>query len=92
MSAQLFHRGRTAVISLREYRLGSGIVDGGEKEFLIGIEVKSFSEHSELHRLQVFRTFGDDDHVSPVLSREWFAKPACRKQCVVDDEPVIVYK
>ena len=69
---------------------GSVVVDTGEVEFLIGIEVHGLGEHTKLHRLQVFRTLGNDHDVGTALSVETLAQTSRRQQLVVDDQPVIV--
>ena len=61
-----------------------------EVEALVGVEIQGLRDDPVLHGLQVFRTFGDDDDVGPVLSLYRLAQPAGRQQLVVDDKPVVV--
>ncbi len=68
------------------------IVQGGEEELLIGIEIHGLGEHTELHGSEVLRTLGHNNHVGTALAGEGLAQPACWQQLVVDDETVIVDK
>ena len=75
-----------------EYALWGIIVNAGEVELLERVEVHRLGQHSELHRFQVLRTFGDDHDVGTVLSAQRFAEPSCRHHLVIDDETVIIYQ
>ena len=75
-----------------EYAFWSIVVNAGEVELLERVEVHGLGKHSELHRFQVLRTFGDDHNVGTVLSAQRFAEPSCRHHLVIDDEAVIIYQ
>lgn len=49
---------------------------GSEKQRLVGIEIHGFCKNSNLHGLERFRTFGNNDNVSPVLAFFRFAQIA----------------
>ena len=81
---------RCSLRSLREDRFQFIIVDRREEQPLVGIQVHGLGDDTVLHGLQVFRTFGDDDDVGTVLSRQWLAQSAGRQQHVVDNQTVVV--
>ena len=68
------------------------VLQCGEEQLLVGIEIEGLGEHPELHRLEVGGAFRDDHDVGPGLSALGLAQPSGRQQLVVDDEPVVVYE
>ena len=66
------------------------VIDAGEIELLVRIEVHGFGKYTKLHRLQVFGALRDDHDVCTALAIETLTQPSCRQELVVDDQPVIV--
>ena len=72
------------------YGMQRVVVECGEVEMLVRVEAHGLGDDAELHRFEVARTFGYDDNVRTVLSRERFAQASGGQQLVVDDKPVVV--
>ena len=66
------------------------VVQRGEEELLIRVEVKGLGEHSVFHGLEVTGALGDDNNIGARLAALGLAKPSGRQQLVVDDETVVV--
>ena len=50
------------------------IFKGREIQLLVGIEGHRLGNHTEIHRLDVGGTFGDNHDVGPVLTADGFTK------------------
>ena len=75
---------------IREDRLWRVVLVGREEQALIGIELHRLRDDTELHRLHVLRTLGDNDDISTVLALDGLAQATCGQELVVDHETVIV--
>lgn len=73
-----------------EERVGTTIVERCEEQRLIGEEVHSLCQHTEVDRVQTLRTFRDDDDVGAVLALHRFTKPSGRQQLIVDNQSMII--
>ena len=78
----------TAAVCRHEF----AVLQRGEVEFLVGIQVHGFGDDPELHGAQVLGAFGHDDDVGPGLAVAGFSQPACRQQLVVDDETMVIHE
>ena len=73
-----------------EQRTKVAVVQSGEKESLIRVEIHGFGEYTVFHGFQVLRAFGNYHEVCPRLSFLGLTQSACRQQLVVYDEMVVV--
>ena len=66
------------------------VLQGGEEQLLIGIQIHGLGDDTELHGLEVLGALGDYHDIGTVLGLDGLAQTACGQQAIVDDQTMVI--